>query len=289
MTNGQSRCQGQPGQTGRQGSSETTSALSRILHDWEADLSNAIPREAVRQVGVFLKELERRRQVDGGLRRFWAKDIEDAVLAFAFYWLNRPQEGASAGVEAGTERAGAGAGPKSPVVGGPTTPSGPAGAAASLRLAWQNRIERLSRANFAKLLELLAAASANDATKQQAETLQALLVVYFEMDWSGSAEAMVDLAYRAGELLCRLIMASSEPEPAKNTLLHRGCELLNDHEQFKAQFKCETLTPRAAYDRQRCEEPTGQRQAGGNVRPLSFYIVNNTTGALRRRAKVEWI
>ena len=148
---------------------------------------------------------------------------------------------------------------------------------------WASQIPALCEPQFADLLRALAMSSpAGDA-----QTLRSLLCVYFQMEWAAAGDVLVELAYRAGEQICRLII--SQPGIEHGKLMALGCRLLNTHRQFAEQFQCISLPAYTGFDHRLCETPLGQRREGNNVTPLSFYVVTRRTGQPCRRAKVQWV
>ena len=291
MTDGRPTYPSPAGGAGQGGRDDESSAIGQLLRDWESELDRAVSHEAARAVRSFLQELQQHKGASDALKRLRGQGSEDALLAFAYYCLSRLTDGGAPTAKAQPSPA---AQPAAPAAGQrPVTPASTSVAVApglrDARAAWREKVPDLAAVGFAELLEAMAEASVEPAARRDAEMLRALLEVYFGMDWSGTAESLLELAYRAGELLCKLIMALPETDEKKNRLMLRGCELLNRQRQFASQFRCESLTARSAYDSRRCEQPEGSPRHERAVRPLSFCIVRKPDGEVRRKARVAWI
>ncbi len=272
------------GQATRLGAADR-SALAEAIGSWETTLDAATADAVAEQVRVFLEDLAAKGPVEASKGK--SPQASDAVMAFALYCLNDLQASSLADAPPAPSRptppARASASPERDA---PTrTKRSPSETQALIQRLWRERINLLAEPAFTELLELFVAASTR-GIKQQAWTLQSLLRVYFEMDWSAAGDLLQELAYKAGGLICKLIMDQSERDQTK--LMRAGCELLNRNGQFGQQFLCQALPAHSGYDVNTCEAPQGQRRPGQSVIPLSFCIVRQQTGQVCRRAQVSW-
>jgi len=263
------------------------SALAEALGRWEAALDAATAEAVAGQVRAFLEDVAAKGPAEAA--KGTGPQASDAIMAFALYCLNE------LGVD-GVRRAARPSAPPArpaetppafqPASGAPArSRRSPSETRALIERLWKERIKLLGESAFADLLGVFVQAS-TVGRKQQAWTLQSLLRVYFEMDWSAAGDLLQELAYKAGGLICELIMDASGAN--QTALMQAGCELLNRNPQFAQQYQCHPLPAHSGYDVNTCEAPQGQRRPGASVIPLSFYITRRQSGQVCRRARVNW-
>ncbi len=281
-------------------SAPPATSMAGVLTEWEATLDPAVRQAAAGQVRRFFSDQQecfRGGSGAGGSIRAAEKTsdaVRDAVVAFALYYQDhlrarRDEPDAPAGRPAAATTAGA-----TPPTPRPAPASAPSRATAaapsdgdSNRYAslWTRWVPLLGRSENADLLAAFVKAGI-DGPRKQTWTLLALLRVYFEMDWSAAGDLLEELAHRAGEIICGLIMAG--PEAEANKLMAMGCRLLNSHPTFAQSFECRALPARGGFDRNLCESPEGGRGGSVTVVPLSFLVVRKQTAQPSRRARVRW-
>ncbi|MHC4718051.1 MAG: hypothetical protein ACYS5V_13850 [Planctomycetota bacterium] len=260
------------------------STLAEAIGRWEMTLDAATADAVAEQVRIFLEDLAAKGPAEAAKGK--SPQAADAIMAFALYCLNDLPARPSASSSPPPARA-----DPPPATAADTaeatgrTRRSPAETMALIQRLWRERIRLVAEAPFADLLRLFVRASTK-GRKQQAWTLQSLLRVYFEMDWSAAGDLLQELAYKAGGLICGLIMDQTDLD--QNMLMQAGCELLNRNQQVAQQFECRALPAHSGYDVNTCEAPQGQRRPGQSVIPLSFYIVRRQNGQVCRRAQVNW-
>lgn len=266
------------------GTVDGRSLLADALGRWEAALDAAAAEAIAEEVRLFLEDVAAKGPAEAA--RGKTPQASDAIMAFALYCLNEFRPGEAPPPPRPAPPAPAAT---SPSARGDESPSRSRRSAAEtqalIERLWKERIRLLAEPPFGDLLPLFVRAS-TEGLKQQAWTLQALLRVYFEMDWSAAGDLLQELAYKAGGLICQLIL--DHPDANQTALMQAGCELLNRNPQFAQQYQCHTLPARSGYDVNSCEAPQGQRRPGQSVIPLSFYIVRRQSGQVCRRAQVNW-
>jgi hypothetical protein len=256
----------------------------KALSDWEAMLGEAVAPAVREYVEEFLRTQWRLAEQGAGPQEVAVsageapEEYRDAVVAFAMFFQQVARPVFAARRDARPSAPGGVRASASP-------PTGPVSASAGeqARDSLARTVRGLSDPAFD---DLRAAIVADSDQSEDAWTLLALLQVYFGIDWRGANDFLLELAFRAGEIICRIARRQTRTDAARIHSL--GCQLLNGSEQFRRQFECRALPVRCGFDSQYCEAPEGRRGGGNTVAPLSFYVVTGRTGQACRRARVQW-
>ena len=247
--------------------------ITAVLSEWECMLGQSIGQAARSYVELFVSqqaELARSEGGGGAVCLALPAEATDPILGFSLFLQDRFRSGGTLDLPQGAGRlSGSGA-----------------GRADGTLETLTNLAPQLKEPALLELANLLARCMAN-GPDDEAWTLASLLRVFFQVNWNDARELMQEIAFRCGEVICRLARSQASVDCARVMAL--GCDLLNRNAQFTQEYECRALPPGCGLDSQCCEMPEGRRIGGNTVAPLSFYFVVRRTGQVCRRAKTMWV